>query len=389
MSSGRRVVWLILLPLLILVGLVLAGIWGVHSLISSFAGPAPVKYDTPTQLASVSLPQPANSLVWSADSAYLAAGTWSAGPSDVYVVDAGKASVMHTVKVTGWVESLAFSPDGKYVAVGARQAVPVAAESAELVVFEIPAFTPKFTAKAGGPENGFLDLAWAPDGKALYAVDGPASGGADKGQVRRWAVPDFKEQPTIKTPQLGSYKSVAASPDGNTLAVADERWVCLFDLGDGTERSSFKVDHPLDRLGFTPDGKAVGIYSPDHLSWWDVATGKPAQPNPARFALLPAGLDDQRSHYSVSPDGSTQARGHEKHRLFSDIGGAFDGRANEFGAFVEVTATAPAKTWTWSVGNTGGTSGSPAVAFSPDGTKIAGTVGPADGASVLIWAVPK
>jgi hypothetical protein len=89
----------------------------------------------------------------------------------------------------------------------------------------------------------------------------------------------------------------------------------------------------------------------------------------------------------VSPDASKQARGYEKHRLFSDIGGAFDGRANEFGAFVEVTASAPAKTWTWRVGDS--SEGGPAVAFSPDGTKIAGTVGHAGGASVLIWAVPK
>jgi WD40 repeat protein len=389
-TSGRRVIWLILLPLLIVVVLALAGWWGIQSLISSFAGPAPVKYDTPTQLASVSVPQPANSLVWSADGAYLAAGICGSGTSDVYVVDAGKASVTNTVKVTGWVEALAFSPDSKYVAVGARQAAPAAAapESAELVVFDVPAFTPKFTVKAGGPDRSFLELAWAPDGKALYAIDGPADNGG-QAEVRRWAVPDFKDHPAIKTPQLGSYKSLAASPDGKTLAVADEpiavgaRWVRLFDLADGTERSSFKADHPMDRLAFTPDGKAVVIFAPGHLSWF-APTGRPEGSGSVRLALQPAGLAEQRSHYAVSPDGSVQARGYEKHRGFGDLG--WDNRANEFGAFVEVTATAPAKTWTWRVGNA---ADGPAVAFSPDGTKIAGTVGSAGGASILIWAVPK
>jgi len=41
----------------------------------------------------------------------------------------------------------------------------------ELVVFDVPAFTARFTAKAGGTKTGFIGLAWAPNSKALYAIE--------------------------------------------------------------------------------------------------------------------------------------------------------------------------------------------------------------------------
>jgi hypothetical protein len=64
----------------------------------------------------------------------------------------------------------------------------------------------------------------------------------------------------------------------------------------------------------------------------------------------------------------------------------------EFGAFVKVTEIATGKTQTWRVSQS---QIEPAVAFSPDGTKLAGAVSRAitqsqpSGASILIWAVPK
>ena len=69
-------------------------------------------------------------LAWSADGRYLAAGTWGRKAiglpgerptdSDVYVVDVVKASVAATLETADFVEGLAFSPDGKWLAVGCR-----------------------------------------------------------------------------------------------------------------------------------------------------------------------------------------------------------------------------------------------------------------------------
>jgi hypothetical protein len=182
------------------------------------------------------------------------------------------------------------------------------------------------------------------------------------------------------------------SSDGHTLALSfgegetNKSLVRLFDLGKGAERSIRSGD-PFwpPRLGFTADGKAVGVFDTNRLSWWDVATGHPAEPGAACFAVQPAGLSDIRSRAAVSPDGSWQVQGYERHRGLGDLG--WDNREKEFGGFVRVTESASRKTQTWRISRA---QEAPAVAFSPDGARLAGTVWQLSGAGlIVIWAVPK
>jgi WD40 repeat protein len=396
--SSRRAIPFIWVPLLLVAVLGLLGLWGAWSLPRFFGlgGGTPAEEDTPAQLSGVLVPSQPNSLTWSADGRYLAAGTWGlatgeTGPGEVFVVDVAKASVLTTLKAKSWVEGLAFSPDGKWLAVANRPSIPAGGAPPELVVFDVPAFTARFTAKAGRPENGFIDLAWAADSKSLHAIDGPVDNAQGKAGVRRWDVPAFTERPVIRALELKGPAALAVSPDGRTLALAkagsasNALLVRLFDLGKRTEQSSFRAADQFrpPRLGFTADGKAVGVFDGDPLSWWDPLTGRSAKPDPARFAIQPAGLSDQRSRDSASPDGSRQARGYERHRGFGDLG--WDNRGKEFGAFVDVTDNVRAKTRTWRVGES---ASAPVVAFSPDGTRLAGTVQQPSGASILIWAVP-
>jgi hypothetical protein len=63
------------------VGMVVWLIW--FSPGASFpASPAPIQYDTATQLAGVSVPHHPQSLAWSADGAFLAAGAWGWGDAN-------------------------------------------------------------------------------------------------------------------------------------------------------------------------------------------------------------------------------------------------------------------------------------------------------------------
>jgi WD40 repeat protein len=356
-------------------------------------------------LTDVAVPYGPMSLAWSADGRYLAAGTWGRGgpglpgerptQSDVYVVDVAKASVAATLKTADFVESLAFSPDGKWLAVGCRvsASLPDRAEPAQLTVFAIPEFTSKFTSKARELGHAFVDLAWSSDSRSLYAIDGPTNAAEGKPQVRRWATPAFTEdeRTAARATQTSAYTALAVSPDGRTLAVAEtvrsKRQVRLFDLGDGAERLSFKAGDEIlwTRLGFTPDGRAVGVLGRNELAWCDVKTGHPAKPGEARFARQPAGLSHFPAYDAMSLDGGWRARGEERHRGLGDLG--FDNREKEFGSFVELTESATAKNRIWRVDKS--SYSTPPVAFSPDGKKLAYAVGqPASGA-IRILAVPK
>src|SRR6185436_10671960 len=142
-----------------------------------------------------------SSLVWSVDGKYVAAGTSgiaAAGdPFEVFVVGVSKGSILTSLKGKGPVEGLAFSPDGKWLAVATRPSIPVGStasvQPAELVVFDVPAFTARFTAKARVREGGFVDLVWSADSKSLYVIDGPVDFAGGTAEIRRWAVPTFTE----------------------------------------------------------------------------------------------------------------------------------------------------------------------------------------------------
>jgi WD40 repeat protein len=355
----------------------------------------------PVQLADVALPGEPNVLAWSGDGAYLAVGIEGiARDKNVFVVDVANASILAQLGVRPSVHGLAFSPDTKWLAVaGTRPYNPPGLAPAELVVFDMPTFTAKFRAqqKRAFTGGGFKDLAWAPGGEALYAIDDP--GPQDEAAVRRWTMPAFTEQPTI--PQTGrDYSALAVSPDGRTVAVADGRIIRLFDTASGAQRSSFKEEISSYRLGFSPDGKALGAWGAagdhTHRSWYDVVTGREGvlttaeglvamnslDPKLFTFAIQPAGISTLYPRYVVfSPDFSMAAWGEE----YSP--GADGPRPGaQYGAFIHI-GTVP-RHLTWRVGDSRGFTDAPAVAFSPDGTKLAATIKQPSG-SLLILAVPE
>jgi hypothetical protein len=122
--------------------------------------------------------------------------------------------------------------------------------------------------------------------------------------------------------------------------------------------------------------------------WWDATTGGAATPDPARFALQPAGLANS-ARCVAPPDGRWQARGEAVRRGFSDLG-LGDGKNPRFGSFVHLTHSATGGAVTWRVGKVGEQGGDePALAHSPDGARLAVAAERAGEAVVVIWAVPK
>src|SRR5262245_52043195 len=159
------------------------------------------------------LPSMPDALAWSADGTTIAAAG-SGNQTVIHIVDVAKASVTTTFKTSGSLKSVAISPDGKWLAVGTSESAyqivngQIARDPnpppGELTLFDLSTFAKKFSAKASERDSGFIDLAWAADGKALFAIDG-AEDGKSKNRIRHWAVPSFAEHEAIQAPQNGKY----------------------------------------------------------------------------------------------------------------------------------------------------------------------------------------
>jgi DNA-binding beta-propeller fold protein YncE len=390
---ARTVALVLLVPALLVVACVGAG---AYLLFGGRSGPSP-----PRPLASIDLPAQPLALAWSPDGAYLAGGVWGGLPPHtggaeyrgaVYLIDPEKRTLVATLDLPNYVRAVAFSPDGKWLAVGTcHPPIPGAdPPPPEVLVCDVPGLAVKFRAAAGDGATAVLDLAWAPDGWALYAVEGESV--MDHGTaVRGWTVPGWVERPAFTNPRTGGFNAVAVAPGGKAVAVADQKGLYdpltlrLYDPTTAAEVRSFETPlkplHP--RLAFDPDGKAVAVADGVGIvSWFDRAAGGSTTPAVARLAFPPAAQADYLVSRAVPADLSRVAAGEMNRMKLIDF---FPG--DKYGAFVAVTAPATSQTWKWRLADEYGHA--PAVAFSPDGSKLATTTGHAGGGAVQIWATPK
>ena len=110
-------------------------------------------------------------------------------------------------------------------------------------------------------------LAFSPDGKTL------AVSGADK-TVRLWDAATGKERRVLAS-HAARVWSVAFSPDGRTLVSGTEGTIRLWDAATGKELRRLRgLGGPITSLVTSPDGRQLATASADTLSIFDLATGK-------------------------------------------------------------------------------------------------------------------
>jgi WD40 repeat protein len=184
------------------------------------------------------------------------------------------------------VDSLSFSPDGRWLATGSSQNAARLWELAtEQEVFKIE-----------GGESTYVHVAFSPDGNRL------AVGSGDK----TFCLVDTatrKERLLIGKQDI-PILSVAFAPDGNTLASGDgHHTVTLWDAATGKPLRTLKGhEHVVRSVAFSPEGKRVASGSVDKtVRLWDADTGK-------EIGKLTAHKDWVRS-VAFSPDGRLLASG--------------------------------------------------------------------------------
>jgi WD40 repeat protein len=302
------------------------------------------------------------------------------------VVRAPRALGTLRANVAPPVHALAFSPDGKTLAVGTYQRVLLCDPATRAV-----------KTVWNGHADAVRALAFSPDGKWL-ASGGGTSGAL--GQVRVWSVAGGREARVFGN-QTDAVNTLAFSPDGKLLATGSaDKTIQVWDTATARPLQTLR-DHADAVLGlaFRSDGKFLASCSADKsVKIWDTATwrrlytlGAHDEPvtsvafAPNGSALLTTSADRTAKVWNFGPESSGLARalpGHGHGVLLVAL--TPDGQ-------LAATASADKTIKLWNVGSGANTAtlADPkdwvyAVAFSPDGKRLAG--GTWDGA-VTLWNI--
>ena len=225
----------------------------------------------------------------------------------------GKASHAPLKSTEGGFESVAFSPDGKYLATG--EGGKTGSPGGQIVLWDVASgYTPEVLAPGGG---AWVDaLAFSRDGKILAAATDDASAALYSVAARKTICPTIGK----KVNEM-AFTAIALSPDGQQIAFA---------LGEGEKQplsiwniatcqqvgQAIDVDKPagiasgdtggVTSLSYSPDGKQLAVADVEHVLVLNTATWLPVRD---------ASVIDENFYIeslSFSPDGSVIALASKK-----------------------------------------------------------------------------
>jgi WD40 repeat protein len=250
---------------------------------------------------------------------------------------------------TGWVHSVAFSPDGRLLASGSHDAtVRLWDIGATLGTGGASSQSVRWPLQNTSP---VLCVAFSFDGRAL-------AWGSEDGTIQVRDVAQSRKLHQLKD-RTDAVHSVAFGPDGRHLASTSANAVVLWDMATGREARQFKGHTGVvQSVAFSPDGRLLASAGGDEtVRLWDVASGK---------AVEVRRLEGHRKAVwcvAFSPDGRTLASGsHDKTVRLWDVERGREERRLK--------------------GHTGGVN---SVAFSPDGRTLAA----ASSDTVVLWNVER
>jgi WD40 repeat protein len=221
------------------------------------------------------------------------------GTSSLQVWDLANGEAVPPSENAGFVQAIAFSPDGRVLATGGRET------GVEL-----------WDATAGtkmpdvyGSRGPVTALAFSPDSK-LIGASGPGDG-----TVWIWDI--AARQPVLLIPEAVdgcTVEALAFHPEGKLLACGGIDWlatsgsdgaVCLWDVQDRSRVVGF--DGGVSRLAFHPSGRwLAGASLQNTVTVWDVQDQQPI------FVLE---HPDQVTALAFSPDGNWLVTGGDDHTV--------------------------------------------------------------------------
>lgn len=200
-------------------------------------------------------------LAWSPDGKTLAV---SAG-QNIHLVDALTLSDVRLLPVGAWAVSLDFSPDGSLLA--------LAAKDGSVQVWNAGTGQLRCRLDAHHPAGKSVDF--SPDGRLLASTGGDA-------YVRLWDVSAIPQEGACKlspaAEMIGGVFSVPAavfSPDGTVIASIDGQMILLREVSTQRLVRTLHSDAPIFSLAYSPDGSLLASGEMgDLIHLWDVASGE-------------------------------------------------------------------------------------------------------------------
>jgi WD40 repeat protein len=189
-----------------------------------------------------------------------------------------------------WLSHLAYSPDGRVLAVQDQHAIRLWTSDLDHELVRVPT-----------PESDTNVFAFSPDGRALAVAC--RNGGGAPFRIRVWDVKSGKER--VQLPgHMHFVTDLTFSPDGRYLASASmDASVRLWDLASGREVGPAAGHHGwVWGVAVSPDGKQVATTCSDQdVRLWDAATG--------RELRRLGGHEREVWAVAFSPDGAVLATG--------------------------------------------------------------------------------
>jgi WD40 repeat protein/serine/threonine protein kinase/Flp pilus assembly protein TadD len=231
------------------------------------------------------------SVAYSPDGTAVAVGTWD-GSTIVYNPATGQerftAKGFTTKSLLELVEAVAFSPDGKTLAIAGR---PNGMPTVKL--WDVATGAERATLTTPGTGWGANSLAFAPDGKTLAVGTVPL--------VVLWDLNPAGPPTLLATlrAHTDNVQCLAFAPDGQTLISGGwDKWVVVWDVAGRRERFRFRAHTGrIMALALSPDGKTLATGSEADLKLWHVATWQ-------EIATLPVPEGGLRGA-AFAPDGLT------------------------------------------------------------------------------------